>query len=161
VAPQKRTWLMLAVIIGPTILVLAVMGAIFAFHKDPRTAAPLRSPVAAARQADLPKENPNSYILETPTFIIKISEVRQKNDPNSRDAIYDGVSKNLGRRIVINGSDTYSTSADGTSSHFLGWTFVNSSTIYFVSAAGDLKVTQGASVLVSERGKWKQKPKTP
>jgi hypothetical protein len=165
-ALQKRNTLMLAIIIGPTILVLAMMGAIFIFHKNPQAAPPTHSlaavsqPIVHAQSADSPNHDPNSFILETPTYIIKITGSRTKNALNSPGAIYDGVSKNLGRRIVINGSETYSTSSDGSPSHFLGWTFINSSTIYFVSAAGELKVTQGASVLVSERGQWKQKPKT-
>jgi hypothetical protein len=159
-ALQKRNTLMLAIIIGPTILVLAMMGAIFIFHKNPRTTPPTHSPAAVSQPVvHAQPTDANSFILETPTFIIKITESRTKNALNSPGAIYDGVSKNLGRRIVINGSETYSTSSDGTPSHFLGWTFINSSTIYFVSAAGELKVTQGASVLVSERGQWKQKPK--
>jgi hypothetical protein len=168
----KPNSLILGVIIGATVLVLAVMGAIFAFHKSPQTAAAAPAttpspaiappqPTANLQLADSSNCLTNHYTLETPTFIIKITEVREKNALNCLDATYEGVSKTRGRRIVVKGADTFSSSADGSPSRFLGWTFANASTIYFVSMAGDLKVTQGASVLVSEKGEWKEKPKGP
>lgn len=170
--PEKRNSLTLAVVIGASVLALAALGAIFAFHKGAQNASSAPSPVVSAprpvaapppaaevQQADSSGLYTNHYTLETPTFIIKISEARQQNVKNSLEATYEGMSKGQGRRIVISGSDTYSTDSNGNPGHFLGWTFVNATTIYFVSLAGDLKVTQGTDVLVSEKGKWKQKPK--
>lgn len=170
----KSSPVMLIAAIGGVVLVLAlaVGGIMIAYYRGAHTdivTTPPPAPVAITAPA--PQSNDNSppatrsdiytnhLTLDTKSFTVKITEVRKKNVMNCLSATYNGVEKNSHRGIVVHGEDTYAMDASGTPNQFLGWTFKNGDITYFVSESGELKTTQGTNVLVSEQGKWKQKPK--
>jgi hypothetical protein len=175
----KQSPVMLIAAIGGVVLVLVLaVGAIIITYNraaqiPPATASP--TPVATAAPAPsltlvpiaAPAPAPavlkdaytNHMTLDTKSFTVKITEVRQTNVMNCLWATYDGFDKAYHRGIVIKGQDTYAAGADGAPNRFLGWTFINPPITYFVSEQGHLKVTEGTNVLVSEQGKWKEKPK--
>jgi len=93
-----------------------------------------------------------------PNAYHSIVTVNEEGVVNCIDASYLGVSKKTGRRLALNGDDAHSVGAEGAPGHFLGWSFRNGKTIYFVSEDGELEVTRGKKVLVQEKGVWKQKP---
>jgi len=115
-------------------------------------------PPAISQPAEKPLLTTNRMVLETPSYLITISEVLEEGGPSCFGPSYLGVSKKTGRRIALNGDDAHSVGAEGAPGHFLGWSFRNGKTIYFVSEDGELEVTRGKKVLVQEKGVWKQKP---
>ena len=171
----KSSPVILIAAIGGVVLVigLAVAGIMIAYNRGVQTATPkpspppvvtlAQAPQPAAKPAPTAPPDPNVYTnrltLDTKSFTVKITEVRQKDVSNCLSVSYDGVDKTYHRGIVIKGEDAYAMGTNGTPDHFIGWTFKNGNVDYFVSDEGELRVVQGTNVLVSEQGKWKQKPK--
>lgn len=94
--------------------------------------------------------------LTTPSYKITIDVRCPEGHVTCEDVKYIGISRTSGKSISLTGRTVHTTSADGvTPSRFLGYSFTNGNTAYFVSDDGELKVTQGSNVLVQERGVWK------
>jgi len=181
----KKSRTKLFAVVGGIILIIALAagGIMIALHRAPSNtsaqppvapvvpvpdpATPSPAAIAPAPAADQEQEVPlsarpdvytNYMVLETKSFLIKITEVRQKNVTNDLSVIYSGMDKNYSRGITLKGEDTYEVDTNGVPLQLLGWTFRNGDITYYVSDEGDLKVTQGENVLVSDRGQWRKKP---
>jgi hypothetical protein len=152
--------LKMVIAIGAVVLivVLAVGGVLIAYLKGEQTTKTPATPVAAAPVADM-QAGPDAFFtnrltLDTPTSIVKITEVRQKNAPRCVEAIYNCVQKRSQLGIVIKGADNFSAGPNGELGDFLGWTFKNGEYSYVVSRDGRLEVLQGTKLLQSENGTW-------
>jgi len=95
-------------------------------------------------------------ILSTPSYTITI-EGCEEYVTSCDDVKYVGISKKTGKSIALTGKTVHTMGPDGvTPAYFLGYTFRNGSTVYFVGDDGELRVTRGSKVLVEETGVWKQ-----
>jgi len=94
-------------------------------------------------------------VLDTPSYKITIKGCDEY--VVSCDTVkYVGVSKKIGKSIVLTGRTVHTLGPDGvTPAHFLGYEFRNGRTVYFVSNDGELRITRGSRVLVEEHGVWK------
>jgi hypothetical protein len=94
-------------------------------------------------------------ILDTPSFRIEIEHACEEGCVSCDRIRYRGTSKKTQQSIALTGSSVHTTADDGkTPSRFLGYRFVNGSTVYFVGDDGRLEVTQRTTRLLSEQGVW-------
>jgi hypothetical protein len=101
-------------------------------------------------------------VLDTPSFRIEIEHACQEGCVSCDRLRYRATSKKTRRSIALTGSTIHTTGADGnTPSRFLGYRFVNGSTVYFVGDDGRLEVTQSGKRLLSEHGVWDPEQKKP
>jgi hypothetical protein len=94
--------------------------------------------------------------LTTPSFTVNIKAQCAEGNVTCDKVSYVGISKKTGKSIILRGKTVHSMCADGvTPCRFLGYEFRNGGTYYRVSEDGNLLVTQGKKVLVSEKGRWR------
>jgi hypothetical protein len=94
--------------------------------------------------------------LTTPSYKITIEVRCPEYYVTCEDVIYRAVNRKSGKSITLRGTTVHSIGADGvTPSAFLGYTFKNGKTKYFVGEDGELRVTRGSKVLVEETGTWR------
>jgi len=117
----------------------------------------MRAPILAiALISAAASSSAGTSTLTTPSYTITVEVRCPEGNVTCDDVKYVGVSKKSGKSITRTGRTVHAIGADGvTPSRFLGYAFTNSSTVYFVSEEGELRVTQGTNVLVQERGVWK------
>lgn len=94
--------------------------------------------------------------LSTPLYTVIVEPRCTEGHVTCDDVKCVGVSNKSGKSITLTGKTVHTTGADGvTPSRFMGYTFRNGDTTYFVSEGGELRVTRGSKVLVQERGIWR------
>ena len=104
-------------------------------------------------------------VLDTPSFVIELTDPCPEGVVSCGNIQYLGISKKTGKSVRLVGSTVHTIARDGKSpSHFWGYRFINGSTIYFVNADGTLEVRGrqttadghylSAKLLFSEEGKW-------
>jgi len=96
-------------------------------------------------------------VLETPGYVVTITNDCEEGVVVCDRAIYRGVSKKSGKSITLRGSTMHTTCADGeTPCRFLGWRFVSpQGVIYEVFEDGTLIVRRGERILLRQRGRWR------
>ena len=94
--------------------------------------------------------------LETPSFLIRITDNCVKRDANCHDVAYLGTSKKTGKGIKLRGKRKQGGCVDGVVPCApQGYAFWNGHTYYEVSDDGSLSVLQQEKILLKERGSWK------
>ena len=96
-------------------------------------------------------------VLETPGYIITITNACEEGVVTCNKVFYHGISKKTGKFITLRGSTMHTTCADGeTPCRFLGWRFVSpQGVIYEVFQDGTLLVRRGNRVLIRQQGRWR------
>jgi hypothetical protein len=93
--------------------------------------------------------------LETPSFRIEIEHSCEEGCVSCDRIWFRGASKNSQLSITLTGSTVHSAEAAGkTPARFLGYRFVNGSTVYFVGDEGRLEITRGETLMLLEHGAW-------
>jgi hypothetical protein len=94
--------------------------------------------------------------LITPSFKISIESLCPEGEIACENVKYVGVDKRTGKSIALVGREVHAIGPDGvTPGQFWGYLFTNGKTTYFVGEDGELRVTQGAKLLMHEMGTWK------
>jgi len=94
--------------------------------------------------------------LSTPRYRISITNNCSEGVVVCDNVTYLGVNKNNGNSIELKGTTRHAPCGDGvTPCRFLGYSFNNDGTTYFVSADGNLVVTDSQGyILLQEQGSW-------
>lgn len=145
----------MAITIGAlaVVLVMAIGGVVLAYGKGKQTVSNSSGHAASA------PSGPNAFYtnrltLETPTSIVELTEVRQKDAKRCVETFYHCIQKRTQQAISLTGYDSYAMDANGELGDFLGWTFKNGDYTYSVTVDGRLVVTQGKKKLLTEDGTW-------
>jgi hypothetical protein len=136
-----------------TVLTLPVIAG-----ETPLTTGELRGTYAVGGIALLRATPVPSAQLVTKGYDIQIHDQCAEGEVTCEQVGYLGVSRPTGQSIRLTGTTRHAPCTDGvTPSRFLGYEFRNGNVTYFVSADGELVVTDTAGrLLVQERGQWTQ-----
>jgi hypothetical protein len=94
--------------------------------------------------------------LITPSFKISIESLCPEGETACENVEYVGVDRRTGKSIALLGREVHAMGQDGvTPGQFWGYLFKNGKTTYFVGEDGELRVIQGAKLLMHEMGTWK------
>ena len=98
----------------------------------------------------------SALILETKSHVVVLVEHCPEGDVACNDITYVGVSKKSGDSIRLKGKSVHSMGSDGvTPSRFLGYSFINGQTKYFIENDGTLSISQKGRVSTEQKGIWK------
>ena len=93
--------------------------------------------------------------LETNNYNITVTVNCMEGNVTCDKVTYEGVNKNNGKSITLNGATWHTYSEDGTPSRFLGYRFKSGNIDYLVSESGKLSVIRNKTeVLLEESGAW-------
>ncbi|EAW34457.1 hypothetical protein [Lyngbya sp. PCC 8106] len=96
-----------------------------------------------------------SRVLITPNFRIEIEKLCPEGVVICDHIRYIGTDRKTGSSLELMGRTYHTTGADGvTPSRFVGYIFENGEYKYILSPEGHLRILQGETVLLEEKGKW-------
>lgn len=94
-------------------------------------------------------------VLITPNFRIEIERLCPEGVVVCDHIRYIGTDRQTGSSLELMGRTYHTQGADGvTPSRFLGYIFENGEYKYILSPEGHLRILQGETVLLEEKGEW-------
>jgi hemolysin activation/secretion protein len=98
-----------------------------------------------------------SQTLETPNYVVEITCQSKEYEVGCSHVTYKGTNKKSGQSISLSGKQLMKLCADGvTPCHSLGYEFNSGNTRYVVTEGGELIVSKNNSIILDEKGVWKE-----